>query len=362
MSNVKKLNTLVENVFSEYVENLNELWTSNQEVQKQVKSFFSAKNTVADRKKKDPLAPKRGKSAYLFFCADFRDTVKKDLGADSKATDVTKELGARWNTLKESKSKNDKQKLSKYEKMAEEDKSRYEAEKAEYVPPEGDEKPNRRGGKKNVEKTGPKRAKSAYLFFCDAHRNTIKSEHPEMKATEITGELGRRWNDLKEDSSRKDEFSEYEKLAAEDKQRYETEKSSMASGEDTEVKKAPVKGKTTKEKTSTEKAAVKGKTTKEKAPVKGKKAKEPEPEPDELVEESEVVDEEENKPKKGKGSKSGEGEKSNAYQSFSNSRRPELKEQFPKMKAGEITKKLGAEWKAMSKEEQDTWKNVPVAN
>ena len=341
MSNIKKLNALVENIFSEYVKNVNEVWSTNSSVQTQIKSLFSVKNTVSDRKKKDPLAPKRGKSAYLFFCADYRDSVKKELGDDSKATDVTKELGVRWNALKESKSKNDKQKITKYEKLAEEDKARYETEKSDYVPPETDDKPTRRGGKKNtVDKNGPKRAKSAYLFFCETHRNTVKSENPEMKATEITSELGRRWNELKEDSSRKDEYKKYETLALEDKERYTSEKSSMNTVQDSEVK-VPVKK---------AKAPVK-----EKAPVKGKKSKEPETE--ELVEEPELVDEEE----KPKTSKSGDGEKSNSYQSFSNSRRPELKEQFPKMKASEITKKLGAEWKAMTKEEQDGWKNVSVS-
>ena len=331
MSNVKKMNNLVESIFSEYVENLNELWSSNQEVQKQLKSLFSVKNSVTERKKKDPLAPKRGKSAYLFFCADFRDMVKKDLGVDSKATDVTRELGSRWNMLKESKSKSDKQKIVKYEKLAEEDKSRYETEKADYVPPENIEKTTRRGGKKNLDKSGPKRAKSAYLCFCDEYRSIIKDENPEMKATEITSELGSRWNALKSDSSRKNELTKYENLALSDKERYLSEMSSV----NDEVKKGSEK------------------PGKVKAPVKGKTVKV------EPVEETELLDEEEEKPKKGK---TKEGEKSNSYQSFSNSRRPELKEQFPKMKASEITKKLGAEWKSMSKEEQDNWKNVSVGN
>lgn len=348
MSNVKKINTLVENIFSDHVEDLNELWTSNQDIQKQLKSLFSSKNSVDERKKKDPLAPKRGKSAYLFFCADFRDIVKKDLGTESKATDVTRELGSRWNILKESKSKTDKQKIQKYEKMAAEDKSRYETEKADYVPPETtNEKSTRRGGKKTLAKNGPKRAKSAYLFFCDEYRNVVKDENPEMKATEITSELGSRWNVLKSDSSRKNELTKYENLALKDKERYSSE---MAS-EKNDVKNNEVKKNSEK-------------PTKVKAPVKGKSSKEKtvsvEPdEPDELLEEPELVEEEEEKPKK---RKTKEGEKSNAYQSFSNSRRPELKEQFPKMKASEITKKLGAEWKSMSKEEQDDWKNVSVTS
>ena len=78
-------------------------------------------------KEKDPNAPKRGKSAYLYFCNMNRDSARKALGPDAKATDVTSKLGSMWNQLK-----NDKRsaELSKYEKMAAEDKERYEKDRA----------------------------------------------------------------------------------------------------------------------------------------------------------------------------------------------------------------------------------------
>jgi len=50
-------------------------------------------------KVKDPNAPKRGKSAYIFFCTENRSVVQKDLGSDAKAVDVIKELGVRWGML-----------------------------------------------------------------------------------------------------------------------------------------------------------------------------------------------------------------------------------------------------------------------
>ena len=41
---------------------------------------------------------------YLYFCNDFRETVKSELqketGIEPKATTITKELGVRWNKLK----------------------------------------------------------------------------------------------------------------------------------------------------------------------------------------------------------------------------------------------------------------------
>src|SRR6056300_1137187 len=73
-------------------------------------------------KVKDPNAPKRGKSAYIFFCAENRSAVQKDLGSDAKAVDVTKELGARWNALKQSTKAKDKKEVEKFEQEAKEDK------------------------------------------------------------------------------------------------------------------------------------------------------------------------------------------------------------------------------------------------
>lgn len=344
MSSVKKLNALVADVFGQSVENINEVWTNNPDVQKQLKSIVG-KNTLIDHKKKDPNAPKRGKSAYLFFCADHRDAVKTDLGNDAKATEVTKELGIRWNALKDSKAKADKTKFAKYEKLATEDKARYEAEKAEYVPIETEEtgKTKRRGGKKNDEKSenSVKRATSAYLYFCADHRDSIKQASPDMKATEVTSELGRMWNELKNDPNRSAEYKKYEKLAAEDKVRYETDKAAAAAADsenDPEAKK-------------TKKAPDK-KPASKKAPVKGKKTQEVVEE--DVEEEVELVEEDEEKPAT-KPVKSGKGDTNNSYQAFCAARRPELKAKFPKLKAGDITKKLGAEWKGMSAEEQGEW-------
>ncbi len=41
------------------------------------------------------------------------------------------------------------------------------------------------------DKTAPKRAKSAYIFFGSDMRETIKQENPDITTTEIMKELGR---------------------------------------------------------------------------------------------------------------------------------------------------------------------------
>ncbi|KAH7374879.1 HMG box protein [Plectosphaerella cucumerina] len=76
------------------------------------------------RAKKDPNAPKRGLSAYMFFANEQRENVREENPGISFGQ-VGKLLGERWKAL------NDKQRAP-YEAKAVIDKKRYEDEKAAY--------------------------------------------------------------------------------------------------------------------------------------------------------------------------------------------------------------------------------------
>jgi len=341
-ANVNKFNKFVLSFLKDTSSsnNVNELWMAS-DVQKQVKSLCASAAGSQGRKNKDPNAPKRGKSGYLFFCSENRDAVKASLGEHSKATDVTKELGLRWNALKESKKPADKKILAVYEKAAADDKARYQGEKADYTPPDvddSDDNTRRRRGKRKSAKKGPKRAKSGYLYFCEERRDQLKASNPNLKSTEITSELGRLWNELKADSSRAAELAKYENNAANDKQRYETEKSDNVD----EVK---------------QKSAKPPPPKKEAAPKKSKKE-------DIVVEDDDDVVEDEAPPvKKGKvapaksapAKETPAAKKLNGYQKYCESRRPELKAKHANDKPADITKKLSDEWKSLSKEDKQKW-------
>jgi len=77
-----------------------------------------------EKKKKDPNAPKRGLSAYMFFANDQRESVRNDFPGIAFGA-VGKELGFRWKKL------DDAQKAP-YEEKAAKDKKRYEEQKANY--------------------------------------------------------------------------------------------------------------------------------------------------------------------------------------------------------------------------------------
>ncbi|KAK1987090.1 HMG box protein [Colletotrichum cereale] len=76
------------------------------------------------RAKKDPNAPKRGLSAYMFFANEQRENVREENPGISFGQ-VGKLLGERWKAL------NDKQRAP-YEAKAATDKKRYEDEKQAY--------------------------------------------------------------------------------------------------------------------------------------------------------------------------------------------------------------------------------------
>ncbi|KAK2749353.1 Non-histone chromosomal protein 6 [Onygenales sp. PD_40] len=89
------------------------------------------KGRGVEKKKKDPNAPKRGLSAYMFFANEQRENVREENPGISFGQ-VGKVLGERWKAL------NEKQRAP-YEAKAAADKKRYEEQKANYNAHEDDD-------------------------------------------------------------------------------------------------------------------------------------------------------------------------------------------------------------------------------
>lgn len=85
---------------------------------------------------------------------------------------------------------------------------------ANYKPPKGEKRKKKRAKDPNA----PKRALSAFFWFCNDERPKVKDSMPEASVGEVAKELGRRWNAISSDVK-----SKYEALAAKDKARYEKE-------------------------------------------------------------------------------------------------------------------------------------------
>jgi hypothetical protein len=179
------------------------------------------------KSKKDNNAPKRGKSAYIFFCAAKRTEVKEELGEKAKNTEITARLGELWNELKTDDDRVEEMKV--YTDQAAEDKVRYETEMENYVPSDNDENkvpvakkgkdkkpapepeddddelveeeskksPSKKSpSKKATGKKATVKKMTGYTYFCNKHRADVKAGNPGKKAKEITKTLAEMWRTL----------------------------------------------------------------------------------------------------------------------------------------------------------------------
>lgn len=157
------------------------------------------------RRKKDPNAPKRAMSAFMFYSNDIRSTVKEEC-PELPFLQIASEIGRRWKLL------TDTEKIP-YQEMADKDKARYEDQKKDYVPD-----PSFQTGRKKKDPNAPKRSLSAYLYYCADHRGAVKEQHPGKKITEIASQLAEQWRNLPDK-----ERIKYQEQAQEDKTRYASE-------------------------------------------------------------------------------------------------------------------------------------------
>ncbi|GHV49403.1 hypothetical protein AGMMS49579_00910 [Spirochaetia bacterium] len=114
---------------------------------------------------------KRNKSSYLIFCCTVRPNIVNK-NPTMKPNEIMVCLGKLWSCI----SCEDK---LKYEKLALEDKQRYQA-------------------LKDANKKNKPTKISAYIKFCTDERTKLKAQYPCLSTKDITAKLGSLWNELKE--------------------------------------------------------------------------------------------------------------------------------------------------------------------
>jgi len=170
------------------------------------------------KKKKDPAAPKKPRSAYIIFCTDERASVKKS-HPDAKPADILKIMAEMWRKIDDNQKK-------EYTAKATEDKDRYNEEMRGYTPPEPESEDEVRQGKKvkkpkkkKKDPNEPKRGQTAYIMFGNKQRPLLKNEDPSRTQSDIMKLIGHKWNAMSEE-----EKKPYHEEANADKKRYEAEK------------------------------------------------------------------------------------------------------------------------------------------
>lgn len=258
---------------------------------------------------KDPNAPKKNISSYIFFCKAQRSNVK-DNNPDMDTKDITRELGRLWKQLDDDKKK-------EYIDQATKDKERYESDMKDYTPSPDIQVSESENKKTKKKKTGPKKSLSAYIFFCLDMRDKIKKENDDMTTKEVTSELGRIWKEEYKNDEKKAE--KYNKLAAEDKERYNTEKENWSHEE----------------------------SDKSESDKEDSKKSESESDKEEYVSEN-TVDTKSKKTKKTKKIKT-------PFMRFCLENRKKIKTKNPKWKPKQITEELANNWNSMEEDEKQAY-------
>lgn len=222
----------------------------------------------AKAKAKDPEAPKRPTSSYMYFAADKRESVaKKNPAAAPK--DIMKTLGELWGQLE--KGTAGKKGTKQYDDLAAEDRVRYEGEKKAYdavVAERNKQAEQQKAERRNKDKeealellksrqeaalvfapatfqpaaantvalddmsvvsplstapkpkkkkdpNAPKKARSAYIYFTMENRGKIQAQMKEGSSQpEILTEVGRQWREIAAGEKEK-----YQTMADKDKER-----------------------------------------------------------------------------------------------------------------------------------------------
>lgn len=197
--------------------NMIEAWNSKK-IQEQLFRTIKKNNIVI----KDPHKPKRGKSGYLFFCAEYREKMKKE-NPELSVKDIVSKLGILWKQLK----KDNSPEVKRFEKMSLEDRNRYKNEMNGYVPlirkinkkekkdKNSDEnissvieseKKKQKEEEKNIKRSKKKEKDDGYSKFMRSKRNKTKKTHPELDSEGILRYLAEKWEkfpDSKKEKYRK---------------------------------------------------------------------------------------------------------------------------------------------------------------
>jgi hypothetical protein len=107
--------------------------------------------------------------------------IKDELGEKATVTEISKRSAELWRNLPADE-------RAHWDDVAAKDKQRYMAEKASYTGPW--QVPWKRAKK---DPSAPKRPMSAFLYFSQGRRRTIKDANPKMKNTEVSRLLGEMW-------------------------------------------------------------------------------------------------------------------------------------------------------------------------
>lgn len=203
-----KLNAAKQSEVNSYID------SANSEFKELVDKTFESVNTVEKKKanKKDPNAPKRPCTSYIYFSNE----VRKDLQTKNpslKPKELAAKIGELWKGLTSVQKE-------PYEKLYKDAKAKFDVAKSNYVPSEGFEVEEKTTKKNKVkDPNAPKKPKNSFMFFCEENRDLVKEKNDSFTPKEVTRKLGELWRGLPAKEQQK-----YKDKADQDKANYDKAK------------------------------------------------------------------------------------------------------------------------------------------
>jgi len=170
------------------------------------------KRKAPTKPKKDPNRPKRNMSAFFLYSNANRPRIKQE-NPEIAFGQVAKVLSVEFKALPA-------KERTKWDKKAGKDKERYLEEMKHYVPPsedsDSDDGVKRKPAKRKKDPNAPKRNQSAFFLYSGKARPQVKVDYPEATFGDIAKIISQQFKALNQK-----ERAKFDKLAAEDKVRYQ---------------------------------------------------------------------------------------------------------------------------------------------
>jgi len=162
---------------------------SNKKPASTQKRKYKGKVQKALKLQKAPNAPKRFKSAFIFFTMEMHPRVRKEMEEngikDYKTPDVAKIVSEKWRNLTPTE-------RAIWDEKARVDKERFMLEKSQYTGPwkvissQSDAK---------KDPTAPKRPMSSFLSYSNGKRAAVKAKNPHFTNADISKNLAKMWKE-----------------------------------------------------------------------------------------------------------------------------------------------------------------------
>eukprot|EP00977_Amphora_coffeiformis_P018906 scaffold6781_cov204-Amphora_coffeaeformis.AAC.21 len=156
---------------------------SNNNKQRSIEEEKMTKASKCTKFKKAPMAPKRFKSAYMFFSSRQHKIVRQRFCGDAKklrTSEVAKMVSQSWKNLSDDE-------RCKWHELARLDRERYEREKEAYKGPW--KVPNVK------DPDVPKKPVSAFMAFGNERRKEVAANNPMLSGTDISSLLSKLWKE-----------------------------------------------------------------------------------------------------------------------------------------------------------------------